>query len=43
MRCEKSKFPALKSYIVFCAKEVDLIKLNFSMTNKCFDSTQVHH
>ena len=30
---------------VFCAKpkEVDPIKLNFSMTNKCFDTTQIYN
>ena len=35
----------LKSCIVFCAKpkEVILIKINFSMTNKCFDSTQMYN
>ena len=29
---------------VFCAKrkEVDPIKLNFSVTNKCFDRTQIY-
>ena len=33
-----------KLCIVFCAKpkEVDPIKLNFDMTNKCFDSTQIY-
>ena len=33
-----------KSLIVFCAKpkEVNPIKLRFSMTNKCYDSTQIY-
>ena len=32
-----------KSCNVFCAKpkEVERIELNFSMTNKCFDTTQI--
>ena len=34
-----------KSRVVFCAKpkKVNPIKPDFSMTNKCFDSTQIYN